>query len=118
MEATIPMKGTILRAEQTSTDMYVSIDMAVDVLERMIRKYKTKISSHGKGVGTFTDEFLEEDVDNHETVTITRSKRFAIKTLDRVFIQMELLGHSFYVFRNAETLRSMWYTRGKIRPMV
>ena len=61
VEATIPMKGTILRAEQTSTDMYVSIDMAVDVLERMIRKYKTKISSHGKGLGTFTEEFLEEE---------------------------------------------------------
>ena len=78
VEATIPLKGTILRAEQTSTDMYVSIDMVVDVLERMVRKYKTKISSHGKGIGMFTEEFLEEDVDNHETVSITRSKRFAI----------------------------------------
>ena len=48
VEATIPLKGTILRAEQTSTDMYVSIDMVVDVLERMVRKYKTKISSQEK----------------------------------------------------------------------
>lgn len=105
VEATIPLKGTILRAEQTSTDMYVSIDMVVDVLERMVRKYKTKISSHGKGVGMFTEEFLEEDVDNHETISITRSKRFAIKPMDaeEACIQMELLGHSFYVFRNAET---------------
>ena len=105
VEATIPLKGTILRAEQTSTDMYVSIDMVVDVLERMVRKYKTKISSHGKGIGMFTEEFLEEDVDNHETVSITRSKRFAIKPMDaeEACIQMELLGHSFYVFRNAET---------------
>lgn len=105
VEATIPMKGTILRAEQSSTDMYVSIDMAVDVLERMVRKYKTKISSHGKGIGTFTDEFLEEDVDNHETIRIKRSKRFAIKPMDaeEACIQMELLGHDFYVFRNART---------------
>ena len=49
VEATIPMKGTILRVEPNSTDMYVSIDMAVDLLERMIRKYKTKISKYGKG---------------------------------------------------------------------
>ena len=105
IEVTIPVKGSIIRSEQTSNDMYVSIDMAVDVLERMIRKYKTKISSHGKGIGTFTDEFLEEDVDNHETITITRSKRFAIKPMDaeEACIQMELLGHSFYVFRNAQT---------------
>lgn len=105
VEATIPMKGTILRAEQTSTDMYASIEMAVDVLERMIRKYKTKITNYGKGEGRFTDEFLEEDVDNHETVKITRSKRFAIKPMDveEACVQMELLGHSFFVFRNAQT---------------
>lgn len=105
VEATIPMKRNILRAEQTTTDMYASIDAAVDVLERMVRKYKTKISSHGKGGGTFTDEFLEEEVDNHETVTITRSKRFAIKPMDveEACVQMELLGHSFFVFRNADT---------------
>ena len=105
VEATIPMKRNILRAEQTSTDMYASIDMAVDVLERMIRKYKTKISSHGKGSGTFTESFMEEEIDNHETVTITRSKRFAIKPMDveEACVQMELLGHSFFVFRNADT---------------
>ena len=82
VEATIPMKGTILRVEPNSTDMYVSIDMAVDLLERMIRKYKTKISKYGKGELKFNDEFMEEDVDNHETVTITKSKRFAIKPMD------------------------------------
>ena len=105
VEATIPMKRNILRAEQTTKDMYASIDQVVDVLERMVRKYKTKISSHGKGVGTFNEDFLEEDVDNNETVKITRSKRFAIKPMDaeEACVQMELLGHSFFVFRNAET---------------
>ena len=99
------MKKHILRAEQTSTDMYASIDSAVDVLERMIRKYKTKISSYGKGIGTFTEEFLEEDVDKQETVTITRCKKFAIKPMDveEACVQMELLGHNFFVFRNADT---------------
>ena len=101
VEATIPMKGTILRVEPNSTDMYVSIDMAVDLLERMIRKYKTKISKYGKGELKFNDEFMEE----HETVTITKSKRFAIKPMDveEACVQMELLGHNFFVFRNAET---------------
>ena len=90
VEATIPMKGTILRVEPTSTDMYVS---------------KTKISKYGKGEVKFNDEFMEEDVDNHETVTVTKSKRFAIKPMDveEACVQMELLGHSFFVFRNAET---------------
>ena len=105
IEITIPMKGNIVRAEQVSDDMYVSIDMAVDLLERMIRKYKTKISKYGKGELKFNDEFMEEDVDNHETVTITKSKRFAIKPMDveEACVQMELLGHNFFVFFNAET---------------
>ena len=105
IEVTIPVKGNIIRSEQTSNDMYVSIDMAVDLLERMIRKYKTKISKYGKGEVKFNDEFMEEDVDNHETVTVTKSKRFAIKPMDveEACVQMELLGHSFFVFRNAET---------------
>ena len=105
VEATIPMKKHILRAEQTTKDMYASIDQVVDVLERMVRKYKTKISSHGRGVGTFTEDFLEEDVDSNETVKITRSKRFAIKPMDaeEACVQMELVGHDFFVFRNADT---------------
>ena len=105
VEVTIPIKGHVIRSEQSSNDMYVSIDMAVDLLERMIRKYKTKISKYGKGELKFNDEFMEEDVDNHETVTITKSKRFAIKPMDveEACVQMELLGHNFFVFRNAET---------------
>ena len=105
VEATIPMKGTILRVEPNPTPMEVSIDMALALLERMIRKYKTKISKYGKGELKFNDEFMEEDVDNHETVTITKSKKFAIKPMDveEACVQMELLGHNFFVFRNAET---------------
>ena len=105
IEVTIPIKGHVIRSEQSSNDMYVSIDMAVDLLERMIRKYKTKISKYGKGELKFNDEFMEEDVDNHETVTITKSKKFAIKPMDveEACVQMELLGHNFFVFRNAET---------------
>ncbi len=105
VEATIPMKGHILRAEQSSTDMYATIDNTVDVLERMIRKYKTKLMNTNKGAIEFSEEFIDEDVDNHETIHIERAKRFAIKPMDpeEACIQMELLGHNFFVFRNAET---------------
>lgn len=104
-EAMIPMKGNLLRAEQASGDMYSSIDMVVDVLERMIRKYKTKLAHNGKGHGEFSENFLDEDVEAPESVMITKSKRFAIKPMDveEACIQMELLGHSFFVFRNSST---------------
>lgn len=105
VEAMIPMKGNILRAEQACSDMYVSIDMVVDVLERMVRKYKTKISHNGKGLGAFSEAFMDEDVEVPESIHITRSKRFAMKPMDaeEACIQMELLGHDFFVFRNAYT---------------
>lgn len=105
VEATIPMKGNILRAEKTTKDMYASIDAVVDTLERMVRKYKTKIQSHGKGYHEFSEEFMDQGIDSNETINITRSKRFAIKPMDaeEACVQMELLGHDFYVFRNAET---------------
>ena len=105
VEALIPMKNNILRAEQSSTDMYASVDKVVDVLERMVRKYKTKISHTGKGFGAFSDSFMDEDVEAPESIVISRSKRFAIKPMDveEACVQMELLGHSFYVFRNAST---------------
>ncbi len=105
VEAMIPMKHHLLRAEQSSDDMYASIDMVVDVLERMVRKYKTKISRNNRGFGGFTDAFLEEDVEEPERILISKSKRFAIKPMDieEACIQMELIGHDFYVFRNADT---------------
>ncbi len=107
-EVTIPMKGNILRAEQTSTDMYVTIELVADILERQIRKYKTKITNYSKGGTHFSESFLEQEPEQfleNDEIRIIRSKKFAIKPMDaeEACIQMELLGHSFYVFRNAET---------------
>jgi putative sigma-54 modulation protein len=104
-EVTIPMKGNILRAEEESDDMYVSIDVVSELLERQVRKFKTKITHYNKGTNTFTDDFLDQDYEDEEEVKIIRSKKFAIKPMDaeEACIQMELLGHNFYVFRNAET---------------
>lgn len=107
-EVTIPMKGNILRAEQTSTDMYVTIELVADILERQIRKYKTKITNYSKGASHFSEDFLGQEPEQFledDEIRIIRSKKFAIKPMDaeEACIQMELLGHNFYVFRNADT---------------
>ena len=104
IEVTIPMKGHIIRAEQTSDDMYVSIDMAVEVIERQVTKHKKKLIDHEQAAGYFKPEFLDEEADDDE-IKIVKSKKFAIKPMfpEDACMQMELLGHNFFVFRNAET---------------
>ena len=104
IEVTIPVKGNIIRSEQVSSDMYVSIDLVEEVIERQLKKYKNKIVDKQQNAAAFAQEFVEKDYDD-ETVTVTKSKRFAIKPMDveEACVQMELLGHSFFVFRNAET---------------
>lgn len=104
IEVTIPMKGNIVRAEQVSNDMYVSIDLVEEVIERQLRRYKNKIVER-KQSGGFTPEFIEDDIDEEEPVKIIRTKKFAMKPMDaeEACIQMELLGHNFFVFRNADT---------------
>lgn len=104
IEVTIPMKGHIVRAEQTSNDMYVSIDLVVDIIERQLRKYKNKIIQKKQEGFYLQPEFMEEEMDDEE-IKIIRSKRFAIKPMDaeEACLQMEMLGHNFYVFNNVET---------------
>ena len=105
VEVTVPVKGHIIRAEQVSDDMYVSIDLIEDIIERQLRKYKTKIVDSKQNVGSFTSEFMQEEDYDDEDVKVIRTKRFAVKPMDpeEACVQMELLNHSFYVFRNAET---------------
>lgn len=106
IEVTIPMKGNIIRAEQVSSDMYVSIDLVEEIIERQIKKYKTKLIEQKQAAINFNETFIEDEEDlDDEEIKVTRSKRFAMKPMDveEACIQMELLGHSFYVFRNAET---------------
>jgi putative sigma-54 modulation protein len=106
IEVTIPMKGQVIRAEQDSSDMYVSVDLVVDIIERQIRRYKTKLMNQKLSVTEFKKEFfeVEEDIPDEE-IKIIRSKRFAIKPMDveEACVQMELIGHTFFVFRNADT---------------
>ena len=105
IEVTIPIKGTIIRAEQVSADMYASIDMVEAVLERQLRKYKNKIVDQKQSAMALSQVFLDEEASEEDEIKIVRSKRFAIKPMDieEACVQMELLGHDFFVFRNAET---------------
>lgn len=104
IEVTIPVKGTIIRAEQESSDMYVSIDLVEEIIERQLKKYKNKLVDAKQEAG-FSKLFAAEEAMEDDAIEITRVKRFAMKPMDveEACVQMELLGHSFYVFRNAET---------------
>ena len=105
IEVTIPVKGNIIRSEQVSSDMYVSIDLVEEVIERQLRKYKTKIVNQQQAGGNFQKEFVEDEFLEDEEVKIIRTKKFGIKPMypEDACVQMELLGHNFYVLRNAET---------------
>lgn len=105
IEVTIPVKGSIIRSEQVSSDMYVSIDLVEEIIERQLKKYKNKIVDKHQNAESFSKLFVENDFMDEEDVKIVRTKKFDIKPMypEDACIQMELLGHSFFVFINAET---------------
>ena len=105
IEVTIPVKGSIIRSEQVSNDMYVSIDLVEEIIERQLKKYKTKIVDKQQSASAFSKLFIENDYMDDEEIKIVRTKKFDIKPMypEDACIQMELLGHSFFVFINAET---------------
>ena len=105
IEVTIPVKGTIIRSEQVSDDMYVSIDLVEEVIERQLRKYKNKIIDKHQEGGNLQPDFMDIETDDDDDIKIIRTKRFGMKPMfpEDACVQMELLGHNFFVFRNAET---------------
>ncbi|MGN0290680.1 MAG: ribosome hibernation-promoting factor, HPF/YfiA family [Lachnospiraceae bacterium] len=105
IEVTIPVKGNIIRSEQVSNDMYVSIDLVEEVIERQLKKYKNKLVSKKQNAASFKKEFIEKEVNTDDEIQIIRTKRFGMKPMypEDACVQMELLGHNFFVFRNAET---------------
>ena len=105
IEITIPMKGSIIRAEEVSSDMYVSIDLVEEVIERQLRKYKNKLIDKEQNAAHLSQSFIEADDFEDEDIQIIRSKKFAMKPMDpeEACVQMELIGHNFFVFRNSET---------------
>ena len=108
VEVTIPVKGGIIRAEEVSEDMYASIDMVEETIERQLVKYKNKLVDKKKSYrDNFTNDYIEADYEDEDedAVKIVRTESFGIKPMDaeEACIQMELLGHNFFVFLNAET---------------
>jgi putative sigma-54 modulation protein len=105
IEVTIPVKGRIIRSEQVSNDMYVSIDLVEEVIERQLRKYKNKIIDKKQAAMNFQKAYIENDYMENEEIRIERSKKFEIKPMypEDACVQMELTGHNFFVFVNAET---------------
>ncbi|WP_160692038.1 ribosome-associated translation inhibitor RaiA [Clostridium sp. C2-6-12] len=105
IEVTIPFNGAILRGEESTSDMYKSLDLVEDKLERQIRKQKTRLSrKHGGSVkfGELNDidSKLEEDLGK-----LVRVKKFGVKPMnsEEAILQMDLLGHNFFVFQDADT---------------
>ena len=106
VEVTIPVKGNYIRSEQVSDDMYVSIDLVEEVIERQLKKYRTKLVTRQQSAASvFKKDFLEEQSEEDEEIKIIRTKKFDMKPMypEDACVQMELLGHDFYVFINAET---------------
>ena len=105
IEVTIPVKGNIIRSEQVSNDMYVSIDLVEEVIERQLRKYKNKIVDKQQAAANFQKEYIDKDYEEEDEVKIILTKKFGIKPMypEDACVQMELLGHNFFVFYNAET---------------
>ncbi len=104
IEVTIPINGMILRGEESTEDINASADLVVEKLEKQIEKYKGKLQKRGAryvGEARAAASVTAEE----ETPRIMRTKRFAYKPMpvDEAVLQMNLLGHNFFVFANAET---------------
>ena len=105
IEVTIPIKKAILRAEVSNKDVYAAIDLVLEKLERQIRKNKTKIKhkSNKENIDVFIDfEITEEDMNNNK---IIKRKEIENKPMDEeeAILQMDLLGHDFFIFKNIAT---------------
>ena len=107
VEVTIPLPYLTLRAEETSNDMYASIDLVTDKLERQIRKYKTKVNRKAREKGFKGLEFVNTQDDEPATdpLKIVRTKQISFKPMDseEAVLQMDMLGDDFFVFEDSET---------------
>lgn len=106
IEVTMPLNGMMLRAEETNDDMYASIDLVVEKLERQIRKFKTKVNRkyENQGVRSLFKELASTPDEKEEDFTVVKTKSFNVKPMvvEEAILQMNLIGHNFFVFLNAE----------------
>ncbi len=107
VEITIPLKkGVTFRAEARSEDMPLSIEMAIDKLEKQITKHKSRLETRYKGHDSIRFEEIPEVYEEEQDgPIIVKNKRFHMQPMDpeEATMQMELLGHTFFVFLNSET---------------
>ena len=106
VEITIPLKSFILRSEETKEDFYAAVDKTIDKLERQVRKNKTRMMSKQVKVNyEFNFSEIEEDDDDVKENKILKRKKVEVKPMneDEAIIQMELLGHQFYMYMDSET---------------
>ena len=105
IEITVPAMHYTLRSEEAHSDLYAAIDLTVDKLERQIRKHKTKINSKNKKNVIQNFEIDLEDKFEEDESKVLKRKKVDMKPMDEeeAIMQMEMLGHSFFVFKNAET---------------
>ena len=107
IEVTIPLKKHIIHAEESNADLYAAIDKVEDVLERQIRKYKTRmLSKRRDSIKSYEPELPEEVPvdDTVEEIEIVRKKKISVKaaTPEEAIMQMDLLGHDFFIYVNDE----------------
>lgn len=114
IEVTIPTEYVLLRAEETDADLYNAIDLVIDKLERQIRKYKTRLSRKSKDNKLAFNVASIEPLDEDEEDILVKTKTISPKPMDmeEAIMQMELIGHSFFVYKDTETnLISVVYKR-------
>lgn len=104
-EATIFSHNMIFRVDETTSDMYVTLDKVIDSMERQIRKNKTRLEKRLKKGALTEISAAEPDVDEETAFHIVKTKTFATKPMsnEEAILQMNLLGHSFFVFKDAKT---------------
>lgn len=105
IEITIPIKKAILRVEESNKDLYSSIDLAVDKLERQIRKNKTKIKqkNNKEKFDMFIDFEVEEELEEPETIVKRKTIDMKPMSEEEAILQMDLLGHEFFIFKDSDT---------------
>lgn len=105
VEITIPLKSVILRTEESQQDFYAAVDKAIDKLERQIRKNKTRISSRQTKTVDYGFALTEIEDEEQEEYKVVKRKKVEVKPMDEeeAILQMELLGHQFYMYKDSET---------------
>jgi putative sigma-54 modulation protein len=108
VEVTVNLNGLIIRGEESTADMYASIDMVVDKLERQVKKYKTRMnrSLRQRGMRVISEKLAATEAEERveEEPLLVKTKRFSLKpmSVEEAILQMDLLGHNFFVFANAD----------------